>query len=185
MENILFINSCVRKEESRTLALSKAFLEKLEGKVKEIDLNTENILPLTKDTLEFRNELLDKKELSHPMLKYANEFAAADIVVIGAPYWDLAFPALLKQYLEQICVCGITFRYNDHGIPQGMCKAKKIYYVTTAGGYLEGMNFGFDYVKALCNLYFGIADVECIAAEGLDIWGNDAKKILKNRINSL
>ena len=185
MEKILFINSCVRKEESRTLALAKALLKKLEGEIHEVDLNTEDVAPLTTETLALRNEILDKGDLSHPMLKYANEFAAADIVVIGAPYWDLAFPALLKQYLEQICVCGITFRYNDHGIPQGMCKAKKVYYVTTAGSYLEGMNFGFDYVKALCNLYFGINDVECVAAEGLDIWGNDAEKILEDKINSL
>ncbi|MBR5468753.1 MAG: NAD(P)H-dependent oxidoreductase [Firmicutes bacterium] len=185
MENILFINSCIRKNESRTLALAKALLDKLEGEIKEVDLTSENIAPLTAETLALRNELTEKGDLSHPMLKYASDFAAADTIVIGTPFWDLAFPAVLKQYLEQICACGITFRYNDHGIPQGMCKAKKVYYVTTAGGFLEGMNFGFDYIKALCNLYFGIKDVECIAAEGLDIWGNDAEKILEDRINSL
>jgi len=185
MENILFINACVRKNESRTLSLAKAFLKKLGKDIDEVDLTKENIAPLSDESLALRNCLLQDSQFSHPMLKYANQFAQSDTIVIAAPYWDLAFPAVLKIYLEQICVCGITFKYNEKGIPQGLCKAKKLYYVTTAGGYLERMNYGYDYVKALCNLYFGISETECIAAEGLDIWGNDADKILADKINSL
>ena len=52
------------------------------------------------------------------------QFAAADVIVIAAPYWDLMFPAVLKTYLENITVTGITFCYSDQGRPQSMCKAK-------------------------------------------------------------
>ena len=109
----------------------------------------------------------------------------ADTIVIAAPYWDLAFPAVLKAYLENICVCGVTFKYSEEGIPVGLCKAKKLYYITTSVGYIGQYNMGYDYIKALCKLYFGITDTECISAEGLDIFGNDTEKILAEKIRSL
>ena len=37
------------------------------------------------------------------------------VIVIAAPYWDLSFPAVLKTYLEQINVLGVTFDYSDDG----------------------------------------------------------------------
>ncbi len=49
---------------------------------------------------------------------------------------DIEFPANLKQYIEQINVLGITFAYTSEGTPKGLCKAKKLYYVTTVGGGL-------------------------------------------------
>lgn len=46
------------------------------------------------------------------MFKYAHEFANADLIVIAAPFWDLSIPALLKVYIENIAVDGITFEYS-------------------------------------------------------------------------
>ena len=55
------------------------------------------------------------------------------------------------------------------GYPQGLCKAKKFYYVTTSGGFIGDLDFGFQYAKALTTKLYGIPDVECIRKEGLDI----------------
>ena len=85
---------------------------------------------------------------------------------------------MLKQYFEQINVLGLTFTYSDAGIPQGLCKAKKLYYVTTAGGPVISDEYGFGYVKALAKIFYGIAEVYQIKAEGLDIIGADVEKIL-------
>ena len=112
------------------------------------------------------------------MLRFARQFAAADTIVMAAPYWDLAFPAKVRAYLEEITVTGITFRYSPEGIPQGLCKAKKLIYVTTAGGPII-QNMGFDYVKSLAHTFYGILDVALVKAEGLDIWGADPNKILE------
>ena len=49
------------------------------------------------------------------MFDPAHEVAQADLVVIGAPYWDLTFPAALKVYLEWASMLGITFRYAQEG----------------------------------------------------------------------
>ena len=91
----------------------------------------------------------------------------------------LSFPATLKQYLELINVVGITFRYSEKGIPIGLCKAGSLFYVTTAGGYYVPEEFGFGYVKALAQNYYGIQDVRQISAAGLDIQGANVEAIMK------
>ena len=108
MDRILFINSCVR-QKSRTFELAKYVLERLVGEIKEVNLNAEKIEGLTKESLEKREELIKDNDFSDEMFEYARNFANSDIIVIAAPYWDLSFPALLKNYFEQIAVCGITF----------------------------------------------------------------------------
>ena len=64
--------------------------------------------------------------------------AQADLVVIAAPDWDMTFPAALKIYLEWTCTLGITFHYTRTGVQEGLCRAKELVYITTAGGPLEG-----------------------------------------------
>ena len=176
MKKILFINTCVR-ENSRTLELARYILDKLSGEICEINLEQESLKPLDRKMLENREQLVSENSFSDVMFRYAKEFAAANTIVIAAPYWDLAFPALLKIYLEQITVCGITFRYAK-GIPQGMCRAKRLIYVTTAGGSIYD-NFGFEYVKALAQKLYGIREVMFFKAENLDIDGNDVNDILR------
>ena len=59
----------------------------------------------------------------------------------------------------------------------GLSRARALVYCTTAGGPLEGQNFGFDYVKAL-GAMLGVPEAHCLAAQGLDIWGADPDAIL-------
>lgn len=59
-----------------------------------------------------------------------------------------------------------------------MCAAEKLYYVTTSGGYTEGRNFGYDYIRGLCSMY-GIDRTKFISAEGLDIIGADIDAIME------
>jgi FMN-dependent NADH-azoreductase len=86
---------------------------------------------------------------------------------------------MLKQFFEQINVLGLTFTYSETGIPTGLCKADKLYYVTTAGGPILSDELGFGYVKALANNFYGIDEVYQIKAEGLDVVGADVDAILE------
>lgn len=174
---VLFVNGCVRKN-SRTLELANAVIAKISDTIEEVRLYPNGAEGLDAERLRLRDELVAAKEFDHPMFCLAKQFAAADTIVIAAPYWDLAFPAKVRAYLEEVSVSGITFRYGENGIPQGLCKAKKLIYVTTAGGPII-QNFGFEYVKALAQGFYGISDVSLVKAEGLDIWGNDPAKILE------
>ena len=180
---VLFINSCVRSE-SRTRRLAAKILEKLDGTVTEIDLAKENIMPLTAQTLEKRSQLSAAKKYDDEMFKYAKQFAEADTIVIAAPFWDLSFPALLKCYVEAVNVVGITFKYTDEGVA-GLCKAKKMIYVTTSGGYIPDNNFGYGYFKSLAQNLYGIPQTQFFKAEGLDIIGADVEKNMQQTIDKI
>lgn len=178
MNNILYINACVR-ENSRTDELTQHLLKSLDGQIQTVCLTEENIKPLDPVLLAKRDQLLKNGKTDDEFFSLARQFASADTIVIAAPYWDLMFPSMLKVYLENITVCGITFRYSEKGIPQSLCKAQKLYYVTTSGGFIGENNFGFDYIRAVASGFFGISDVKFFSAEGLDIYGADVDKIMQ------
>ena len=180
--NILFINACVRKE-SRTLVLAKDILSKMQGTITEIDLSKENLAPLNRASLEERDRLLKAGEMDAPMLQYAKQFAQADEIVIAAPFWDLSFPSILKIYMEQITVAGITFEYRN-GCPTGLCKAKRLVYVTTAGGEIF-CDFGYSYIKTLANNFYGIKDTLSYRAANLDVQGISADELLRKATISM
>ena len=174
---VLFINACVR-EGSRTRRLAEKLLEKLNSPYEEVRLD-EAVFPVVDEAfLQRRDRLIADRDLRDPAFDLARQFSEAETIVIAAPFWDLSFPAALKQYLEQINVVGITFRYTQEGIPEGLCRAKRLFYVTTAGGCYVPEEFGFGYVRALSQNYYGIRDVRKIEAVGLDIDGADVEGIL-------
>lgn len=176
---ILYIDACVR-HESRTARLADALLQKLGGDVCRVRLEDITFDVSDEAFLQRRERLLEEGAYDDEMFALARQFAAADTIVISAPYWDLSFPASLKQYLEKICVTGITFTYTPEGIPTGLCRAQHLYYVMTAGGDPVPEEFGFGYIRALAESYFSIPDVSLIKAVGLDLVGADAEAILKD-----
>lgn len=178
MKKILYVNACTG-EGSRTNELAQHLLGSLDGHTECVNLYEEKIKPLDAELLFKRDKLLKSGKTDDDFFRLARQFASADTIVIAAPYWDLLFPAVFRIYLENITVCGITFCYSDKGIPQALCKAKNLYYVTTSGGFIGENNFGFDYVKALATSLFGIENVKFFSAEGLDIDTADVAQIMK------
>ena len=65
-------------------------------------------------------------------------------------------------------------------MPQGLCRANKLTYVTTAGGPIFSENFGYGYVRALATTFFGIKETRMIKAENLDIRGADVERLLND-----
>ena len=177
MEKILFINACVRPN-SRTLELANYVLTTLLGRVEEVKLYEKKLSPLSLKEMDMRDKSAKNKDFSSDIFNYAKQFACADVIVVAAPYWDLMFPAVVKNYFENITVNGLTFAYGENGIPYGLCKAKKLIYVTTSGGPIV-YNFGFDYVNALAKCFYGITEVQFVSAEGLDVYGANVTKIIE------
>ena len=177
---ILFINACVR-ENSRTKCLADHLLGLLQEDkdgIKELRLDEIRFPCADQAFLNHRDELIRAGRFDDPLFALARQFAAADTIVIAAPFWDFSFPAMLKQYFEQINVTGITFEYrNDR--PYSLCRAGKLYYVTTAGGPIYSDEYGFGYVKGLSQSFYGIQEVHCFKAENLDIAGADVDGILE------
>ena len=176
-KNVLFVNACVR-ENSRTLALANRVLSHLNGTVVEYNLESAGLRPLTRETLAKRDALLAAGDRTDPMLDPALGFAAADEIVLAAPYWDLSFPASVKTWIEHINCVGLTFAYGPDDLPYGLCRAKRLFYVMTAGGPILPPNEGFSYVETLCKTFYGIPTVQLFSAACLDLRGADVPALL-------
>ena len=180
MNKILFINACLR-DESRTLKIAESVISNIINTnvvIKRLDLYKENICPLNKSNLLLRDAAMISNDYSDDYFNYAKEFRNADEIIIAAPYWDLSFPAILKTYLENICITGLTFMYGEDGKVISLCNAKRLIYVTTAGGYVTEQSYG--YIKALCDTFYGIQKVDVIKAECLDMDGVNIQEKLDN-----
>ena len=132
MKNVLFVDCCIRGEASRTKKLADAFLSALPAdcRVTRLDLMAEDLSYFKDGYFAQREQLLAAGERDHPRFRYAHQFAQADRIVIAAPFWDLSFPALLKVYIEQVSVDGITFGSTESGL-QGLCRASQLVFLTT------------------------------------------------------
>ena len=174
----LFVNACAR-QKSRTRRLAEIVLAEGKGEIREVNLAGAALPKVNEGLLKLRDDALRAGDFSLCAFDLAREFAAADEIIIAAPFWDFSFPATLKQYLEQISVPGIAFRYTREGAVVGLCRAKRLTYVTTAGGPILSDEYGYGYVRALALQLFGIPETRLIKAEGLDVAGADVVALLK------
>ena len=183
MKKLLFIDACVNRGISRTEQLAQALLKEMnqngEYEIETLNLEDEDLKLFTGKESALRESLTRAGNFEGPLFTYAKQFAAADRIVVAAPYWDFSFPARMKCYLEQICVTGLTFTYSSKGIPGGLCHADSLHYVTTSGGSIGELNLGYEYLEKLCKVYYGINETVCYTAEGLDIEGNSVEEIMK------
>lgn len=183
MTRVLYIDCCIRKEQSRTRRLAEAFFTALDKRsgfaVERLTLMDEPILPFQDGFFWQRERLIEAGELNHPRFRYAHQFRQADRIVIAAPFWDLSFPALLKVYIENISVQGITFDCDEQNGCFGACRAERMLFLTTRGGALEGdpMDNGTKYLGDMAK-FFGIPRFDCVAADGLDLGLEPAEEIL-------
>ncbi len=164
----LVIDSCIRENNSRTRKLYLDYLKEIKEDYEVVYLTKMPIKPLTKEDILKRDELINSNKLDDKMFDLANQFKNAEKIIIAAPYYDLSFPSLLKVYFENISVLNINFSYTNDGKLVGLAKAKELLYFSTIGGFIYGKHLGFEYVKALANM-FGINNVKNIYKEGLDI----------------
>lgn len=173
MKKVLFVDCCIRREHSRSKELADHFIAELqktgEYEVETLCLMDENLSYFSEGFFLQRERLLAEGKLDHPRFCYAHQFAAADKIVIAAPFWDLSFPALLKVYIENLCVDSITFHTDEHGL-HGLCKADHMVYLTARGAiYTDSpLEQGSAYLEQMAG-FFGIEKYDCVAAEGLDI----------------
>ena len=168
MKKIVFINACIRNENSRTLKLAKPLLKQLSKnyEIEEINLTKSDLTPVTSKLYEER-----KNGLSIEDIQNGKVISNADRIVIASPFWDMSFPSVLKVFFEHISAPGLTFNNNDDGSTRGNCKAKKILYITTRGMNIEtnsSLDQGTSYLKALGWLW-GIPEVITVAVAGTDV----------------
>lgn len=93
-----------------------------------VDLYERGLGPLTYEALE---DARTKGE--GPMIEEAERFKGYDKYLVVSPEWNYYVPAILKSYVDHIVVSGITFKYTRFGMPMGLLKNKKAFYIGTRG----------------------------------------------------
>ena len=181
---ILYVNCCAR-ENSRTDILAREVIRRIgDSEVEEINLYEKNLKPMDRQSVAKRDRLSAEGDFSDPMFDYAKQFMASDTIVIGAPFWDYSFPSLLKTYIENVFCVGLISVYDENGVPHGTCKAKKLYYVSTAGGPFIP-DYSYEWIRAVVTRSFGIRETKLIYAENLDIVGHNPDEIMEKAIASI
>jgi len=181
MKTLLYIDCCIRRENSRTRLLAEAFLDSLpEGwRVETLTLMDEPLQPLMEGGFAQRDQLLTRGDLHHRRFDYAWQFQRADALLIAAPFYDLSIPALLKVYIENVSVDGITFLCDETGL-RGNCRAQSMTFLTSRGGFYDNSpeEMGSRYMEAMC-AFFGAGVYRCVAADGVDMNPAKTPQILK------
>lgn len=167
MRNLLYIDACIRDEESRTKRIAEPIVAEL--------ANRYNVTKLALNDLDLdvvQKELLNKRmhgEIPQKVMAWAEQMRDADRIVIAAPFWDMSIPAALKVFFELCSIFDVTFKSNDKTC-YGNCKAEKMMYITTRGMDIatgDELEQATPYLKALSWLW-GIGPLQVVAAQNMD-----------------
>lgn len=189
MSKVLYIKANSKPEgKSRTFEISDAFIESYkksnpEDEIVILDLYKEGIGFLDLETMGTPSS--PEEGRNHPILKYAYQFLDADKYVFAEPLWNLSIPAILKAYIDYVCVSGITFAYTATSAI-GLCHHKKAVNITSRGGeystgHLANFEMGDRYLKTILT-FMGVTSYQTIAAETLDVIGNDVAALVGEKI---
>lgn len=172
-EKLVFIDACVRQEQSRTWRIAGPIVDALRERYEITEYHLPqmaDIVPLTPGSYGERT----RGETPQWAVDCAKRIAQADRLVIAAPFWDMSFPAVLKAFIEQTSLFNITFA-DDGTKCVGLCSCQKVLYITTRGMDIptgDPREQGSPYIKALSSLW-GLGEVVTLAASGMDYAGEE------------
>lgn len=175
MKNIVYLNCCIRKEESRTLKIATPIIEKIKEKhnVTEINLYDMELIPYNSD--EYAKKV--NGEYNSKYYEYSKLIANCDGLIIASPFWDMSFPAQLKVFLEGISLFDVMFVSDDKKC-NGIAKCPFMALITTRGMNIsvgDDLEQATPYLKALCWLW-GIKDFYYVDAKNFDYLSKDVIK---------
>jgi FMN-dependent NADH-azoreductase len=118
--------------------------------------NLASLTPAQQETLSVSDELVE-------------ELLAADVIVVGAPMYNLTISAPLKAWIDQIVRIGRTFVYGADG-SEGVLRGKKVVVLTSRGGSFSAGTHTAQYDHQEPYLrhilgFIGLTDVTFIHAE--------------------
>ena len=169
---LLHLDSSIMGEGSASRAISAAIVERLRETHADIDVLYRDLAaePLPHITLDAFLTLDTGEDVQ--------QFLDADIVVIGAGFYNFSIPSQLKSWIDRIAVRGKTFAYGESG-PVGLAVGKRVIIALARGNvYGEGSPYvAYEHGETLLRSIFTFigADVEFIVAEGLGR-GEDARR---------
>lgn len=178
MAKILVLKSSIMGEVSQTNRLIDVMLEHRKGQGLQDDITIRNLAEMNLPVLDSEifqalrgaeNNNQDIKQIVALSDELIAELKSADLLVIGAPMYNLNVPTQLKNWFDLVARARQTFRYTET-YPQGLVEGVKAVVVSSRGGMHVGQETEAvtPYLKAVLGL-MGIHDVDFIYAEGLDM----------------
>ena len=184
MKKFLHIIATPRNEESRTLRVSRSFLEAFrqnhgDWAFDELNLTKEILPALTAKRADGKYMLLtgkdlegDLKEAWADIIAQIERFLSADVCLISTPMWNFGIPYTLKHYIDIIAQPKYLFRYTKTGV-EGLAKGKRMVIIASRGGDYTSperrkMDFQEPYLRAVFG-FVGITDIKFIAVQPMDM----------------
>ncbi|HHY2117652.1 TPA: NAD(P)H-dependent oxidoreductase [Acinetobacter baumannii] len=178
MAKILVLKSSIMGEGSQTNRLIDVMLEHRKDQGLQDDITIRNLAEMNLPVLDLEifqalrgaeNVNQDIQQIVALSDELIAELKSADLLVIGAPMYNLNVPTQLKNWFDLVARARQTFRYTET-YPQGLVEGVKAVIVSSRGGIHVGQETEAvtPYLKAVLGL-MGIHDVEFIYAEGLDM----------------
>ncbi len=178
MAKILVLKSSIMGEGSQTNRLIDIMLEHRKGQGLQDDITIRNLAEMNLPVLDLEifqalrgaeNVNQDIQQIVALSDELIAELKNTDLLVIGAPMYNLNVPTQLKNWFDLVARARQTFRYTET-YPQGLVEGVKAVVVSSRGGIHIGQETEAvtPYLKAVLGL-MGIHDVDFIYAEGLDM----------------
>ena len=178
MTTLLQINSSIHNGHGQSSQLAEHFVAAYRKRnpdtrfVKRDLAGADEVPHLTAERFSaFTTKPEDLSAAQRAVLAYSDqligELKAADVIVLGLPWYNFGVPSQLKAYFDHITRAGVTFRYTANG-PQGLLTGKKVYVFATRGGHYAGtpIDTQTNFVRDILR-FVGITEVEFVYAEGL------------------
>lgn len=171
MKKLIYIDSCLRAG-SRTRRIADRLIQELSMtyEIETVRLADSDYPVVDNDILIARSE----GRVPEAYAALARRIAAADRIVIAAPFWDMSFPSALKVFFENMSLYGITFESNDRTCV-GLCKAERVLYITTRGMDIstgDSLEQATPYIRAISHLW-GLGELNVISAQNMDYSSDD------------
>lgn len=193
MAKILVLKSSIMGEGSQTNRLIDVMLEHRKDQGLQDDITMRNLAEMNLPVLDLaifqalrgaENVNQDIQQIVALSDELIAELKNTDLLVIGAPMYNLNVPTQLKNWFDLVARARQTFRYTET-YPQGLVEGVKAVVVSSRGGIHVGQETEAvtPYLKAVLGL-MGIHDVDFIYAEGLDMqaYRNNALDLASQRV---
>jgi FMN-dependent NADH-azoreductase len=112
----------------------------------------------------------EQKKILASSDKFVDELLAADVLVIGAPMWNLSIPASLKAWIDLIVREGRTFAFTADGVQPLVPPGKRVYVFSARGGAyprgtpLHALDLQEPYLRTILGV-IGLTHIDFIYAE--------------------
>jgi len=198
MARLLYIESSPRKERSKSIEVSKAFIESYKSEhpsdeVVTLDLWEKELPAFDGYTIDAKYQVLhgqgfdaNQKAAWQAVVDVCDEFKSADKYLISLPMWNFGIPYKLKHYIDVLAQPGQTFSFDPASGYSGLVTGKPVAVVYARGGaYGSDQAKGMDLQKGYMDLllgFIGFKEIHSIMVEPTLAAPDDVASTVKSAV---